>query len=207
MGGIDAASLARLQQPWKDLTLQVAPPLEIHLRTSLVLTLIGTDRPGLVEAISELVALHGGNWEESRMAHLAGKFAGILKVEVPATRADELIASLSTLENRGLRVMVEPSESDATDDEATVSWQLEVVAHDREGIVRDISHVLAARGVNVEDLSTACEAAPLAGGTLFRARARLRAPKTATVDDLRRALESLSDDLVVDLGVDPARGD
>ena len=51
--------------------------------TDLVLTLIGSDRPGLVEAVAEVIAGHGGNWLESRMAHLAGKFAGILRVEIP----------------------------------------------------------------------------------------------------------------------------
>ena len=51
--------------------------------TDLVLTLIGPDRPGLVESLAKRVTAHGGNWVESRMAHLAGQFAGILRVEVP----------------------------------------------------------------------------------------------------------------------------
>ena len=51
---------------------------------NLVLTLIGPDRPGLVEAVAQPIAANGGNWLESRMAHLGGKFAGILRVDVPA---------------------------------------------------------------------------------------------------------------------------
>jgi glycine cleavage system regulatory protein len=175
------------------------------VKTSLVLTLIGPDRPGLVGSISQLVAAHGGNWEESRMAHLAGQFAGILLVELPSERADALIAGLAALETAGLRVVAEPSEP-AAGDAPGVALKLEVVGQDREGIVRDISQVLASRSVNVEELSTACEAAPLAGGTLFRAKARLQAPESTSVDDLRVALEALSDDLVVDLAVERARG-
>ena len=49
----------------------------------LVMTVIGQDRPGLVESVAALVAENGGNWLESRMSRLGGHFAGILRVEVP----------------------------------------------------------------------------------------------------------------------------
>ena len=52
------------------------------METYLVLTVIGDDRPGLVEALAETIAAHEGNWLESRMSHLAGKFAGLLRVSV-----------------------------------------------------------------------------------------------------------------------------
>ena len=73
----------------------------------LVLTLIGPDRPGIVEAVAEPIAAHGGNWLESRMAHLGGQFAGILRVEVPDANAAALAEALRKLEQRGLRVTVE----------------------------------------------------------------------------------------------------
>ena len=56
------------------------------MRTSLVLTIIGDDRPGIVEQLAEEVLDAGANWEESRMARLAGKFAGLLRVSVEAGR-------------------------------------------------------------------------------------------------------------------------
>lgn len=166
------------------------------MRTSIVLTLIGADRPGLVEALAREVTSHGGNWEESRMARLAGKFAGILRVSVPAERAAALSTALGALESAGLRTLVEASSADETP--ARALWHLEVVGNDREGIVRDVSAVLAARGVNVEELRTSCEPAPLGGGTLFRAIALLSAPPSASLDDLRERLEALGDDLIVE---------
>src|SRR2546421_8836268 len=77
------------------------------MMTDLVLTLIGPDRPGLVESVAARVAAHGGNWLESRMAHLAGQFAGILRVEVPAERLSELRAALLELEAQGLRIVAQ----------------------------------------------------------------------------------------------------
>ena len=75
--------------------------------TDLVLTLIGPDRPGLVESVAEVIAGHGGNWLESRMAHLTGKFAGILRVEIPTDRVAALTAALAALQERGLRVIAD----------------------------------------------------------------------------------------------------
>jgi glycine cleavage system regulatory protein len=172
------------------------------MRSQLVLTLIGRDRPGLVEALSAQVAKHGGNWEESRMAHLAGKFAGILRVSVPANAASALAQALAGLEREGLRIVVESSEPPADAKTAGRRIRLELVGDDRAGIVRDISRALATRGVNVDELHTRCEDAPMGGGQLFRAEALLRAPAEVAIDDLRAQLEGLADDLMVELTLD-----
>src|SRR5271169_4227709 len=73
----------------------------------LVLTLIGPDRPGLVEAVAAVIASHGGNWLESRMTRLAGQFAGVLRAELPAERVPDALRALAALEARGVRVTTE----------------------------------------------------------------------------------------------------
>lgn len=173
------------------------------MRAQLVLTLIGPDRPGLVEALAERVADHGGNWEESRMAHLAGKFAGILRVSVNQDRAGPLTTALSELQQEGLRIIVESSKAQPPAEDV-LRVRLEVVGNDREGIVRDISGALAKRRVNVEELHTACEDAPMGGGLLFRAKARLELPAGESIDELRAALEGIADDLMVDIAPEAA---
>jgi glycine cleavage system regulatory protein len=164
----------------------------------LVLTLIGPDRPGLVEVLSRTVADHGANWLESRMAHLAGHFAGMVRVSVPAQRADELASALRALED--LRVQVETASAAPGADEPAVV--LELLGQDRPGIVREVSHALATRGVNVEELETQCESAPMSGEALFRARARLRLPSDLPLDALRETLEKLADELMVDVALE-----
>jgi glycine cleavage system regulatory protein len=162
----------------------------------LVLTLIGSDRPGLVEAVAEPIAAHGGNWLESRMAHLAGKFAGILRIEVPAERAPALVKALAALEERGLRVIVEASPP-ATQPEPRRIMELELVGLDRPGIVREISHALVEHGVNIEDLTTDRSSAAMSGELLFRARARVHVPPEADVAGLQARLEKVAGDLMV----------
>src|ERR687897_779520 len=115
-------------------------------KTSLVLTVLGSDRPGLVESIAKLVADHGGNWLESRMAHLAGHFAGILRVEVEADQAEPLAAALQGLVETGLELIIHPDPSAAALSGVPL-LHLDLVGHDRPGIVRQISSVLASLGV------------------------------------------------------------
>lgn len=167
---------------------------------SLVLTIIGPDRPGIVDAISHAVTSHGGNWEESRMARLASRFAGILAVSVDESRAAALTKALEALASHGLRVVVERDVPPA--EEPVNSLVLELVGNDRPGIVREISHALAERGVNIEELDTECVPAAMSGQSLFKATARLNVPSSVSTADLRKLLERIGGDLMVDVQLD-----
>ena len=162
----------------------------------LVLTLIGPDRPGLVEAVAEPIAAHGGNCLESRMAHLAGQFAGILRVEVPDAKAASLAEALRRLEGRGLRVTVEVGPAAAAPPPRR-TLVVDLVGLDRPGIVREISRVLAERDVNIEDLVTDRTPAPMSAEMLFRWRARVNVPGALDAASLRTRLEKLAQDLMV----------
>lgn len=171
-------------------------------KTSLVLTILGPDRPGLVEQIARLVAEHQGNWLESRMAHLAGQFAGILRVEVDAAQADPLTQSLAGLAQSGLETIVHPDPTTAIPSNRPLV-KLDLLGQDRPGIIRQISGVLAALGVNVEELNTECRPAAETGQPLFHATADLRLPPDVSEDDLRAALENVAADLMVDVNLAP----
>ena len=163
----------------------------------LVLTVLGDDRPGLVSAVSAPVNAHGGSWEHSQLAHLGGKFAGIVLVSVPDAEVDALVADLHALQDEGLHVQVERTDPPAEDER--VRYELELVGADRPGIVAEISALLARRQVSIEDLVTELVDAPMGGGRLFEARAVLVAPETATAEGLREALETRADRLMVDV--------
>ena len=168
---------------------------------SLVLTVIGPDRPGLVDALSSAVAAHGANWLESRMARLGGHFAGLLRVSVPDAQSEALRLALHALESEGLRVLAMAGEApDPDPNDRTLA--LELVGLDRPGIIREISRAIALRGVNVEELDTCCESAAMSGENLFRARAQLRAPAGTSLEELRATLEKIAGELMVDLSLD-----
>lgn len=171
---------------------------------SLVLTLIGPDRPGVVERISDCVTRHHGNWLGSRMAHLAGQFAGILHLEVPAEHATKLRSALDDLQSRdGLRLIVE----EATIPVAEVGRMVlvDLVGQDRPGIVSELSEFFARQHLNVEELATDRENAAMSNEALFRARVRLTVPPTMTIAELHRGIERLADDLMVEIKLDEVK--
>jgi len=170
------------------------------MKTSLVLTCIGPDRPGLVESLSRVVAENEGNWVESRMAHLGGQFAGLLRVEVEGDHAAGLVRALESLGEGDFRITVTPTE--AATEPATRLLRLSLVGQDRPGIVRDISRVLAAHRVNVEELETACTSAPESGTPLFKAKASLHVPTDVSTDEVRDGLEQIATDLMVDVDLE-----
>jgi glycine cleavage system regulatory protein len=165
----------------------------------LVLTVIAPDQPGLVEHIAQCIAAHGGNWLESRMSRMAGQFAGILRVAVPAEGYDELVEGLQGLSSHGIRVMLAQSGI-----EPACTWKpilLDLVGNDRPGIVRDITRLLTELGVNLESLLTEVMPAPMSSEPLFHAEAVLAVPLTLPLDVLQAKLETLADDLMVELNL------
>ena len=163
------------------------------MKCSLVMTVLASDRPGIVKSLSETVASHGGNWLESRMARLAGQFAGIVRVEIAADTAEALIAALDALPEIDVRTRRE----DLPADTHRNLLKLDVVGNDRPGIVRQLSAAIAGVGANLEDLQTQLESAPMSGHPLFHALATIALPAGTAAGDLVAAIENLSEDLAV----------
>lgn len=171
------------------------------MATYLVLTIIGDDKPGLVEKLSETIARHSGSWLESNMSHLAGKFAGILRVSVEESHADALVADLQNLSSILKLVVEKVSLADAATKQRTL--RLSLVGNDRPGIVKEIARALAAAHVNVEELSSHISSAPMSGEALFNAKVALKVPVDLDIDALQSQLERLADDLIVEIALAP----
>lgn len=166
--------------------------------STLVVTVVGPDRPGLVADVSVRISEHGGSWVRSQLTHLAGRFAGVVEVRVPAGRFEDLETALHALGDGSLRIGVErPEPTDGAEPQQT--WTLELMGADRPGIVAEITSVLACHEVNVEAMRTWLSDAPMAGGRLFEAEAELAAPPDADPVVVSAALEAMADRLMVDL--------
>ena len=172
------------------------------MRSTLVLTLIGPDRTGLVDALARPIAEHGGNWLESRMCRLGGHFAGLASIEVDSSRADELRAAITALKLDGMTISVQADQ--ATPAPASTSLiDVELVGQDRPGLLREITGVLARHQLNVEELSSEIADAPQGGGKLFRANATVAVPASADLDAVGDDLEKIAADLLVDIRLAP----
>lgn len=169
------------------------------MTTNLVLTVIADDKPGLVESLSQTIASNSGNWLESSMSRLAGKFAGILRVSVADDQVDKLIADLNGLSAQ-IKLIIERASDETTDRQSRIV-ELKLVGNDRPGIIKEISAAVSALGINVERLNTECSPAPMSADVLFKADAILEVPEGVALEQLQDRLERLADDLIVEIEV------
>ena len=167
------------------------------MQINLVLTIISDDKPGVVEVLAQTITKHQGNWLESRMAHLAGKFAGILQVAVDSESEAALREALANLASQGLKIVVESAAESIKP--AGKEFQFSVVGNDRPGIVFEIAQAFASRHINMSELETACSSMPWSGEPMFEATGLIQVPRSVDMDDLYDQLDTIADELAVDV--------
>ena len=169
--------------------------------TSLIVTLVGPDRHGIVSQLSERAQRFGANWAASRLTRLAGEFAGTVHLEVPNEHVDALVTSLRDLSSSGLQVVVARSTSASVP--ATLrAVELELVGEDRIGIVSKLTGILAERGISIENLHTEILRSGISGKQTFRIGAHLLLPAALSVNALRRELGALAHEMTLDIALD-----
>ena len=175
------------------------------MQVELVLTINAEDRPGLVETVAQEIVDHSGNWVDSAMSRLGGSFAGIVKVSVPETDAAALEKSLLELRTQGIEVSVRRGHGAG----AALSRhaKLELIGQDQPGYVLKVTRLLAAQGVNVEEMETSVFTASMSGERMFKAEASIGLPDDLALNDLSAALEELAQDLMVEINLQDEKGD
>ncbi len=169
--------------------------------TSYIITFIGDDRPGLVEELSRVIENNRGNWHESRLSQLGGKFAGLILVSLPAAYSTALEAELRNLSASGLSVRVTPT-AQATIGDRGRAITLTVIGPDRLGIVKEISHALAQRRINVVEMDTHVDSAPMSAEMIFRARIDAEVPEDTDLDDLHDSLEEIANHMTLEIDLE-----
>jgi len=170
------------------------------MSTSIVLTVVSDDRPGIVEALSKVLTDHQGNWAESSMMALAGKFAGILLVQLPDGQAGSFIAAVEALESSGLQIVAKRSDAKpVAKTDTNREYTIELVGQDHPGIVHDITGVLTRHGINVQELETTVQSASMSGESLFIAHATIFVPRDVSMERLQDEMEALANELMVDI--------
>lgn len=169
---------------------------------TLVLSVVGSDRPGLTQALAAAVLSAGGNWLESRLSRLGGLYVGSVLVDLAQADVDALRAAVQAVDAEGLEVRIAPGVDGP--EAAGAAVRLELVGQDRPGIVQKVTAVLARLDVNIESFATQVSAEPHSGAPLFHMDAGLRLPTDRDADEVRAALEGISAEIMVDLSLTPA---
>ncbi|MGA0605147.1 glycine cleavage system protein R [Phenylobacterium sp. VNQ135] len=171
--------------------------------TKLILSVTGSDRPGLTEALAAAVLAAGGNWLESHLSRLGGLYVGSVLVEVAGGGAEALRQAVGEVDGRGLEVRVAAALEAPTPEHGDV-LALDVVGQDRPGIVHQVTRALTAIGVNIESFDTRLSVEAHSGAPLFHLDARVRLPAGVDAGRVQGALEAISAEIMVDIAVSPA---
>ena len=175
------------------------------MKSKMILSVIGSDKPGLTQALAETVQEAGGNWLESHLSHRGGKFVGAVLVEIAADRVRSLEQAIRQVDAAGLHVSVVAADDNPPQPNRD-TLKIELVGQDRPGIVREVTAALAPLGVNIEDLVTGTENSAWSGDRLFRATAKLTLPPGLSLTQVQDALEGISAEIMVDLTFTAASG-
>lgn len=172
---------------------------------ALIVSIVGTDRHGIVRSLAERAERYGANWAASRMTRLAGEFAGMVHFDVPRENADALTNALRSLDSSGLQVVVAKSDG-ANLSDSIKSVELELVGDDRVGIVSNLTKMLAERNISIENIHTEIVRSGVSGKQTFKIGAHLLVPGKLSIDELRQELGALAHEMTVDiaLGEKPA---
>ena len=168
--------------------------------TSLVVSIVGADRHGIVSLLADRAQRFGANWAASRLTRLATEFAGTVHFEVPRENADALANALRGLESSGLQIVIARSDGAKVPDSLR-SVELELVGEDRLGIVSRLTRILAERSVSIESIHTEIIRSGVSGKQTFKIEAHLLVPLALSVDALRLELGTLASEMMVDIAL------
>lgn len=163
-----------------------------------IIAFIAQDRPGVVEQVSEVITSNNGNWLESRMAHLAETFTGVIRVAVPEGSADNLTAGMKALKDDGYEIVIQGTAPASVPSNNPVI-NFEISGPDHKGIVHELTRTIAGLGASVEEMETRLDSAPVSGEPLFVADTKVQLPDGLSEDAFRDALEGQATALFVDI--------
>lgn len=167
-----------------------------------VLSVVGSDRPGLTRALAAAVLSAGGNWLESHLSRLGGLYVGSVLVELAADGVETLKAAVRTVDAQGLEVRIAPAVE--VSDTAGETLVFTLVGQDRPGIVNEVTAALSGLGANIETFRTWITAEPHSGAPLFNMETHLRLPDGVGAAVVQTALEDISAEILVDIALAPA---
>lgn len=157
------------------------------------------DRPGVVEELSAVVESSGGNWLDSQLSQLGGRFAGVLQVQVPRAHRDSLAEALLSLERTGITASITDA-GESTAQETDLRF-IRLLGPDRQGIVHEVTRTLREAAFNVRSLITSVETAPMSGELLFRATAQIEVNDASKLADLEMEFDKLAEQMTLEIDV------
>lgn len=168
------------------------------MTTKLVISALGTDRPGIVDELSNIIYNHELSIEDSRMTVLGGEFAILLLVSGALESLDSLQSQAGDIEEiLQMRLLMKPTEA-VSSDESSIPYSVEVAALDHPGIVNHIAAFFSSRDINIVNMQTESYSAPHTGSPMFSLNMTISIPAEVNIAHLRDAFLDTCEELNLD---------
>ena len=169
------------------------------MNTSLVITAIGADRPGIVNELTEVLLKADLNIEDSRMAVLGGEFAVMLLVTGSTESIDLVKQQKDKLENAlNLNLLIKATQKQTGDAPAHSHYNILVEGMDNPGIVHKLTRYLSQHHINIINMQTDSHHAPHTGTPLFTVNINVHVPAKLNIDQIKQDFTLLCDELNMD---------
>ena len=163
---------------------------------SLIISAVGSDRPGIVSELSGAITSHGGNIKKSRMTRLGSDFTIIMLVTVDTKWKESLVVALQTIKELSITTKgTEPNTAVI----AAENCQIFLSGADNEGIVKVLSKYLKEKSINIIEMDTHISQAPISGSPLFNLNASVSIPREVDGRDIQSDLSQISKELGVEI--------
>jgi glycine cleavage system transcriptional repressor len=174
------------------------------MRSFVVFSCMGPDRPGLAKEISEFFTARGINIERSRGCVLGNEFGMIILTSGLTDDIERFIGELDNLRKMtGLDIHVRKTKAPAHREVMpSIPYKLVATSLDHPGIVRQICKVLFGKGINIDDVSSNVDRNPVNGANIFQMTCFFSVPPTVKIIDLKNDFTRISDEYNIDIRFD-----
>jgi len=174
------------------------------MRSYVVFSFMGPDRPGLVREIAEFFSARGINIERSRGCVLGNEFGMVILTSGNNESIEGLIKDLDSLrKNTGLDIHIRKTKAPLHREVLpSIAYKMVAISIDRPGIIHQICKVLHERRINIEDISTNVDHDPATGANVFQLLCYFSLPPAVKIVDLKNAITRISDEYNIDIRFD-----
>lgn len=163
---------------------------------SVILKLIGPDKPGIVSDISGLITNNGANIEESRMIRLGSEFCIMILISISENNFNVLKKELENLSE----MKFDYSKTSKISSKEQPNYFIDLYGADNEGIVNKVSDILSKNNVNILELNTDTHNAPISGTTLFHMQAKIKVEENQ-LEEMKKLLDDISINIGLDINI------
>ena len=161
----------------------------------IIITAIGIDKPGLVDQISSIINDNDGNIENSKMVKIENQFAMIIDFYC-SKNLDTIKTKLGNIE--GLEITYKPVQMSK---EYNKINQYLISGADNQGIIKKVSSFLSKNNINIIEVNTFVQLAPITGSPLFNMEITISYNDNHNIDKIYSKLSKLCENLNLDIKI------